>query len=78
MKMPDYYKGDGNVTCMDALRACVHGWNPDPLYAFWFCNAFKYLWRFRRKNGVEDLYKCEDYIDMLIDEIDKANIIKEP
>lgn len=78
MKMPDYYKGDENITCMDALRACVHGWNPDPLYAFWFCNAFKYLWRFRRKNGVEDLYKCEDYIDMLIDEIDKANIIKEP
>lgn len=78
MKMPDYYKGDGNVTCMDALRACVYGWNPDPLYAFWFCNAFKYLWRFRRKNGVEDLYKCEDYIDLLIDEIEKANIIKTP
>lgn len=78
MKTPDYYKGDGNVTCMDALRSCVHGWKPNPLFAFWFCCAFKYLWRFKGKDGIKDLHKCEHYIDMMIDDMEKANIIKEP
>ena len=55
------------VPCIDAMRACVHVVNPDPLFAFWFCNAFKYLWRFKGKNGIDDLYKCRTYIDMMID-----------
>lgn len=33
-----------------------------------FCeaNAIKYLCRWRSKNGVEDLKKCKEYIDILI------------
>jgi hypothetical protein len=35
-----------------------------------FCagNALKYLWRWKHKNGVEDLKKCQWYLDMLIEE----------
>lgn len=72
METPDYYKGDGTVTCMDALRSCVHGWKPDPLFAFWFCNAFKYLWRFKGKDGLKDLYKCRNYINMMIDRLEQV------
>lgn len=70
MATPDYYKGDGNVTCMVAMRSCVHGWNTDPLFAFWFLNAFKYLWRFKGKDGLKDLYKCRNYINMMIDTLE--------
>jgi hypothetical protein len=30
-------------------------------------NAFKYLCRWRRKNGIEDLEKARHYIDLLIE-----------
>lgn len=32
-------------------------------------NALKYLLRYKEKNGIEDLLKCKDYIDMIIDNI---------
>lgn len=32
-------------------------------------NALKYLLRYKDKNGVQDLLKCKDYIDMIIDNI---------
>ena len=31
---------------------------------------FKYLWRWVRKNGVQDLKKCKQCIDFLIEEIE--------
>ena len=33
-----------------------------------FCegNCIKYLWRWKQKNGLEDLYKCRTYLDALI------------
>ena len=32
---------------------------------FWFClcNAFKYMWRWKYKNGFEDLQKAKRYLD---------------
>jgi hypothetical protein len=38
-------------------------------------NAMKYLWRYSLKNGVEDLYKCRQYLDWLIEaeETKRAN-----
>lgn len=34
-------------------------------------NALKYLSRWKRKNGVEDLHKCKWYIEYLIDHLKK-------
>jgi hypothetical protein len=31
-------------------------------------NVMKYVWRFDRKNGVEDLEKAKVYLEWLIDE----------
>ena len=40
-----------------------------PMASYWRGCAFKYLWRFERKNGVEDLRKCRQCIDFLIEEV---------
>ena len=34
-----------------------------------FClgNAFKYLWRHQKKNGIEDLRKCKWYLDKFLE-----------
>ena len=39
-------------------------------YKFSIGNAIKYLWRWRHKNGVEDLKKAAWYIQRMIDEFD--------
>lgn len=33
---------------------------PSPMAYYWRTAALKYLWRFDRKNGAEDLEKCID------------------
>jgi len=38
--------------------------------AFCTANALKYLWRWKAKNGVEDLKKARWYIDRLIGKIE--------
>ncbi len=48
------------------------GGNQTPLFAFWFCNAFKYLLRFKGKDDLKDLYKCRNYINMMIDRLELA------
>tara|TARA_R100001015_G_C4605126_1_gene160140 strand:- start:526 stop:840 length:315 start_codon:yes stop_codon:yes gene_type:complete len=36
-------------------------------------NIMKYLWRYRYKNGVEDLYKAQWYLRELIDVVEDEN-----
>lgn len=71
---PAHYAGDGSVESMDALRSMMgaEGLDVTPVQAFWWGNAFKYLWRWPLKNGVEDLRKCRQCIDYLIGEIESA------
>ena len=69
--VPRYYNGDGNITCMDAMESCLCNCHFDPIFSFWFCNVFKYLWRFEGKNGLEDLYKCRTYLNMMIDRLER-------
>ena len=71
---PDHYAGDGKIECMDAMRSMRSGdqYALPPIAAHWWAEAFKYIWRWRRKNGVQDLQKCKQCIDYLIDEIGGA------
>lgn len=68
---PSHYAGDGTIECMDAMRSMMSGdqFGLPPIGAYWWACAFKYLWRWRRKGGVEDLQKCKQCIDYLLDEI---------
>ena len=65
---PKHYQGDGDIVAMRALRSMEEDAPVTPFQAFWWGNAFKYLWRFPYKNGIEDLEKCKQCIDYLIEE----------
>lgn len=61
---PSHYTA-GKVECIDALEAATV--NLTGVEAVCTANAIKYLWRWKQKNGVEDLKKAKWYIDKLID-----------
>lgn len=59
---PAHYN-TGGIECIDALAAATAGL--DGIEAFCTANAIKYLWRWKWKNGVEDLDKAIWYINHL-------------
>lgn len=60
---PSHYTA-GKVECIDALESATTGLQG--IEAVCTANAIKYLWRWKHKNGVEDLQKAKWYIDRLI------------
>lgn len=77
---PRHYRGDGMIECMDAMRSmmsdvfcvCPQAGDAEAIHIptiglYWWGCAFKYLWRWVWKNGVQDLMKCRQCIDYLID-----------
>ena len=64
---PDHYAG--KVECIDAIEAAVEGL--EGLEAVCTANVIKYVWRWKKKNGIEDCYKAKWYLNKLIDEIMK-------
>ncbi len=60
---PEHYPA-GGIECIDALEAATAGL--EGIEAVCTANAIKYLWRWKRKNGVEDLQKAVWYIERLI------------
>ena len=67
---PPHYNSS-NIECIDAMEAMSQGSYVDPHAAYCWQNAFKYLWRWPYKNGLEDLKKAQWYIDRLIKELEK-------
>lgn len=61
---PPHYTA-GGVECIDAIMAAVVGLSPQE--AVCVANIIKYTWRFKRKNGKQDLQKAEWYIKRLIE-----------
>ena len=59
---PAHYTS-GSIECIDAMQAAF---GDEAIKDFCLCNAFKYLWRHRNKNGVEDLKKARWYLNRLI------------
>jgi hypothetical protein len=59
---PAHYTA-GKVECIDALESATIGLQG--IEAVCTANAIKYLWRWKFKNGVEDLQKTEWYINKL-------------
>lgn len=63
---PAHYTS-GGIECIDAMHAAF---GVEAVKDFCLCNAFKYLWRHRNKNGVEDLKKALWYLNRLIREME--------
>lgn len=64
---PSHYRRNG-LECFDVIRAAVH--KLDPMEAFMIGNVVKYIWRWKEKNGVEDLKKAREYLDRMIKELE--------
>jgi len=63
---PPHYNKAG-IETIDAIKAMT-----DTGYEYYLQgNIMKYLWRYRYKNGVEDLKKAQWYLNELIDELEK-------
>lgn len=63
---PEHYT-QGGIECIDAEKAALG----DLFMGFLIGNALKYLWRFRHKNGLEDLKKARWYLDRAIKEMNQ-------
>lgn len=61
---PAHYT-QGGIECIDAIEAAVG--ELSGIEAVCTGNAIKYLWRWRKKNGIEDLKKARWYINRLIE-----------
>jgi hypothetical protein len=61
---PPHYTA-GGIECIDAIMAAVEGLTPQE--AVCVANVIKYTWRFKRKNGKQDLEKAKWYLNRLSD-----------
>ena len=66
---PSHYE-TGKFECIDVM---VETMGIDATMEFCVCNAFKYLYRHKRKNGIQDLEKAKWYIEKYIDLQSKKN-----
>ena len=65
---PSHYT-QGGIECIDALKAATV--SKTGIEAVCTANAIKYLWRYEKKNGIEDVKKARWYIDRLIKELEE-------
>ena len=65
VKHPNHYQGRYGMEAIDVVKefsAC-----PEYEEGFYWGNAIKYMLRFHKKNGVEDLKKARQNLDWLIE-----------
>lgn len=56
---PDHYKSQTSLECIEAMEIMF---GKEAVINFCLCNAFKYVWRWKNKNGEEDLDKARWYL----------------
>ena len=56
---PDHYKSS---TSLEGIEAMEMVFGNEAVYDFCVLNAFKYIWRWKHKNGSEDLDKAKWYL----------------
>ena len=67
---PAHYTS-GGVECIDAIDSAVTGLSG--FEAVYIAQVLKYIWRYKRKNGVEDLRKAQWYLNRLINKLEGGN-----
>ena len=63
---PPHYNKYG-VECIEAIKAATG----EGFEYYLQGNILKYLWRYRYKNGVEDLKKANWYLELMMEVVDK-------
>lgn len=78
IKMPESSKPDnvnhpkhylkGGLECIQVIKAQL---TPEQYEGYLYGNVIKYMWRWKEKNGLEDLRKANHYLDWLIKGVEK-------
>ena len=63
IERPEHYT-DGNFECIDVM---IETQGKQAVMSFCICNAFKYIYRASRKNGIEDIMKARWYLNKFIE-----------
>ena len=66
---PKHYEGSTSLECIQVMEL-IFGLNA--VLFFCLCNSFKYLWRFKNKNGREDINKAKWYLEYAERGIERA------
>lgn len=62
---PDHYTF-GKYECIDVIEELSKQNELQGVEGFLYGNVIKYLWRYKHKNGLEDLKKAKWYLERLI------------
>lgn len=62
---PSHYN-QGNIECIDVITEITKDCNG--VESFCIGNAVKYIWRWKQKNGVEDIKKAIWYLNRIVGE----------
>lgn len=65
---PAHYTA-GEVECIDAIKAATV--DLEGIQAVCTGNAIKYLWRWSKKNGAQDIEKAIWYLNRLLEELER-------
>lgn len=57
---PSHYKDECSLECIESM---LIAFGAEAVFDFCTCNAYKYLWRYKYKNGSEDLSKANWYVN---------------
>ena len=68
---PNHYKSNSGLETIDVIRAFTEGLNG--MEAVDTANVLKYICRWKKKNGLEDLEKAAWYLNDLIQNIKGGN-----
>ena len=66
----------GGIECIDAIEAATT--NLTGIEAVCTANVIKYIWRWKEKNGAEDLRKAEWYLKRLAQVVENKETFKKP
>ena len=58
----------GGLECIQVVKAQL---TSEQYEGYLYGNVIKYMWRWKEKNGLEDLRKANHYLDWLIKEVEK-------
>ena len=57
---PAHYEGSTSIECIESMEIAFGTY---AVAMFCIINAYKYIWRHKHKNGLEDLEKAQWYLD---------------
>lgn len=64
---PNHYVLRDGTTCIEVMRQI---WGDEMTYNHMVMNAFEYLFRNTNKNGIEDVRKARESLNMALDIVD--------